>query len=194
MYEAAVRKYGMPSKERGYWDKTGEERELNMEALTIPLAEYLKNPPEPWSVGIALEYLHNIMEDEGPFEGVIGISEGASVAATLLIEDLQACKARQTRSHFRCGIFYIGAPAWWPDGTRAWLAEEHGQMIDLPTCHIMGANDVFKMGGEALLKICDSDKALVITDPGGHRIPQDYETNKLMADWVREQERELLKG
>lgn len=194
MYEAAVRKYGLPSKERGCWDKTGGERDIDIEALTVPLAEYLKNPPEPWSVGIALEYLHNIMEDEGPFEGVIGISEGASVAATLLIEDIQACKARQTRSHFRCGIFYIGAPAWWPDGTRAWLAEEHGQMIDLPTCHIIGANDVFRIGGEELLKICDLDKALVISDPGGHRIPQDYETNKLMADWVREREREMLRG
>ena len=194
MYEAAVRTYGLPSKEKGAWDKIGGGKDVDHEALTIPLSEYLKNPPEPWSVSIALEYLHNIMEDEGPFEGVIGISEGASVAATLLIEDIQACKAKQERSHFRCGIFYIGAPAWWPDGTRAWLAEEHGQMIDLPTCHVMGANDVFKAGAEALLKICDSDKTLVIADPGGHRIPQDYDTNKLMADWVRERERELLEG
>ena len=160
----------------------------------FPLAEFLKRAPEPWSVGVTLDYLYNVMEDEGPFDGVIGISEGASVAATLLIEDIQACKAKQTRSRFRCGIFYIGAPAWWADGSKAWLAEEHGQVIDLPTCHVMGMNDVFKEGAEALLKICNSDKALVIADPGGHRIPQDYETNKRMADWVREQKRDLLGG
>ena len=158
----------------------------------FPLAEFLKRPPEPWSVGVTLDYLYNVIEDEGPFDGVIGISEGASVAATLLIEDIQACKAKQTQSRFRCGIFYIGAPAWWADGSRAWLAEEHGQVIDLPTCHVMGMNDIFKEGAEALLKICNSDKALVIADPGGHRIPQDHETNKLMADWVREQERNVL--
>ena len=154
------------------------------------MSDYLENPPEAWSVGVALEYLHNVIEDEGPFDGIIGISEGASVAATLLIEDLQVCNAKQMRSNFRCGIFYIGAPAWWPDGTRAWLAEEHGQMIDLPTCHIIGVKDVFKEGAEQLLKICNQD----IRDPGGHRIPQDEETNKLMADWVRERERELLEG
>ena len=143
---------------------------------------------------MALDYLYNVIEDEGPFDGVIGVSEGASVAATLLIDDIQACKAKQTQSHFRCGIFYIGAPAWSADGTRPWLAEEHGQVIDLPTCHIMGVNDTFKEGAKALLEICNSNKARVVLDPGGHRIPQDYETNKLMADWVREQERNLLAG
>ena len=189
-HEAHVRKYGL----KGWWGKPGEEQDVDEDLLTLLFAEYIKNPPEPWSVGIALEYLHNIIKDEGPFDGVIGISEGASVAATLLIEDIQACKARQTRSPLRCGIFYIGAPAWLADGTKAWLAEEHGQVIDVPTCHIMGVKDVFREGAEQLLKICESDKAFVINDPGGHRIPQDYETNKLVADWVRERERELLKG
>lgn len=193
-YEAHVRKYGAPSVEKGWWGKMEEEKDADDELLTLLFSEYMNNPPEPWSVGIALEYLHNIIEDEGPFDGVIGISEGASVAATLLVEDLQACKAKQIRSNLRCGIFFIGAPAWWADGTKAWLAEEHGQVIDVPTCHVMGSKDVFKEGAEQLLKICDSEKALVITDPGGHRIPQDYETNKLVADWVRFQERELAKG
>ena len=130
------------------------------------------------------------MEDEGPFDGVMGISEGASVAATLLIEDTQACKARNTRSSFRCGIFFIGAPAWYADGTKPWMAEQDGQVIDVPTCHVMGAEDVLRIGAEQLLKICDSDKTLVIADPGGHRIPQDFDTNKLVADWIRERERE----
>ena len=155
-------------------------------------SELLKNSPEPWSVIIALEYLHNIMEDEGPFDGVMGVSEGASVAATLLIEDLQACKARNAQSSLRCGIFFIGAPAWYADGTKPWIAEQHGQVIDVPTCHIMGTNDILKIGAEQLFKICDADKALVIADPGGHRIPQDFDTNKQVADWIREQERERV--
>ena len=172
-----------------------ENRSLQKTYTEKDFVEYIKNhQPDPLSVGMALEYLHNIIEDEGPFDGLIGVSEGASVAATLLIEDIKACNATNTRSALRCAIFFIGAPAWWADGSNAWLAEEHGQVIDVPTCHIMGMNDVFKQGAEQLLKICNADKALAIGVPGGHRIPQDYETNKLITDWVRERERESLEG
>lgn len=175
------------------WGIDAEEEQREDDRLTPLFTEYMDNPPEPWSVGVALEYLHNIIEDEGPFQGVIGVSEGASVAATLLVEDIQCCRAKQMRSNFRCGLFYIGAPAWSADGTRAVLAEDDGQVIDISTCHLMGAKDVFKVGAEQLLKICDSDKALVINDPGGHRMPQDMPTNKQIAEWVREQEREFVR-
>ena len=165
------------------------------ERRNVLFADYIENnPPEPWSVSVALEYLHNIIEDEGPFDGVLGVSEGASVAATLLIEDIQAHQAQNTRSPLRCALFFIGAPAWSADGTKAYLAEEHGQVIDVPTCHVMGAKDILKEAAEALLNICVADKALVVPHPGGHAIPQDYEINKRVADWVREQEQEILKG
>lgn len=156
--------------------------------------EYMQNSPEAWSIVVALEYLHNIIEDEGPFHGVIGVSEGASVAATLLAEDIQSCKAKQTRSDFRCGLFYIGAPAWSADGMRVLSGDEDGHIINLPTCHIIGATDVFKVGAEQLLKICNRDTALVINDPVGHRIPQDMPTNQQIADWIRVQERVFVKG
>lgn len=33
----------------------------------------------------ALDYLYQIIEEEGPFDGIIGYSEGATVAATLIL-------------------------------------------------------------------------------------------------------------
>ena len=35
----------------------------------------------------ALEYLYEIMETEGPFDGIIGYSEGATMAATLILHE-----------------------------------------------------------------------------------------------------------
>src|SRR5689334_13826387 len=35
----------------------------------------------------AIEYLYGIMEEEGPFDGIIGYSEGATVASTLLMTE-----------------------------------------------------------------------------------------------------------
>ena len=191
-YAAHVEKHGITQLKKFIWgtDAADDEPRDKDRPLSAP---YTDSPPEPWSVGVALEYLHNIMEDEGPFHGVIGISEGASVAATLLVEDIQACKAKQTKSDFRCGLFYIGTPAWSADGLKAILPETDGQVIDVPTCHVLGARDVFKVGAELLLGICDGETALTISDPGGHRIPQDVPTNQQIAGWVREQEREFAK-
>ena len=195
--EAQVRKYGSHVPDKG-WCRTGEEEDKGVgedELRSVLFSEYIRNnPPESWSVGIALEYLRNVIEEEGPFDGILGISEGASVAATLLIEDIQEHKANHTQSPFRCAIFFIGAPAWSVDGTKPYLAEEHGEIIPVPTCHIMGAQDILNEAADALLKTCNGDKAYVVSHPGGHKIPQDYETNKLVADWVRVQERDFLEG
>ena len=40
--------------------------------------------------------------------------------------------------------------------------------------------------------MCEGDKATVVRDGGGHRIPQDWETNGRIAEWVREREREFV--
>lgn len=187
-YDRHVEKHGVPDL-KNIRDTDVEEAKRDL----APIYEDLDIAPEPWSVSVALEYLHNIIEDEGPFHGVIGVSEGAAVAATLLVEDLQSRAAGGTRSDLRCGLFYIGAPAMSADGTRAVLYEEDGQVVNVPTCHVMGVKDMFRVFAEPLLKICDPDKALVINDPGGHRIPQDVETNDLIAEWIRQQQREFVK-
>ncbi|KAM0805905.1 serine hydrolase-domain-containing protein [Usnea florida] len=144
--------------------------------------------PEPWSVTLALEYLHNIMDTSGPFDGVIGVSEGASVAATLLVEDLQS----HLPSTLRCALFYIGSPAMTADGTRPLTPQQDGQVITVPTCHVVGTRDGFRKGAEQLLGVCEEGKTLVVRDDGGHRIPQDWETNRRIAEWVREREREFV--
>lgn len=199
-YDAYTQKHGAVDVKKMLWGASDLDEEVKIpedeeQAMKDFVSEYNKYPPEAWSVDVALEYLHNIIEDEGPFQGVIGISEGATVAATLLVEDIRRCRAQQTKSDFRCGLFYVGLPAWSAaDGAaRMVVEEEDGQVIDIPTCHIIGARDIFKAGAQLLLKICDADKALVVSDRGGHRIAQDELLNKQVADWIREQERAFVK-
>lgn len=47
-------------------------------------------------------------------------------------------------------------------------------------------------GAEQLLGVCEAGKATVVRDEGGHRIPQDWATNGVIAGWVREREREFV--
>ena len=200
-YATHVQKYGplnlakgrdIPARDASEEEKNKQPSEDDTDTPSRFGDSIMAVAPEPWSVALALEYLHNIIEDEGPFHGVIGVSEGASVAATLLVEDIQRCKAEGTKSQLRCGLFYIGAPAWKADGSRAVLGYTDGHVIDVPTCHVLGSKDVLREGAELLLGICERERALVISDEGGHRIPQDMETNELIAGWIREQERALV--
>lgn len=82
----------------------------------------------------AVAYLYDVIERSGPFDGVIGYSEGATVAATLLL--CERAKARGERRGIRCGIFFMGWPPMDPEGFNLVLGDESRWSIDVPTCHV----------------------------------------------------------
>lgn len=84
----------------------------------------------------AVDYLFKIMEDEGPFDGIIGYSEGAIVAGTLLLNEQ---KRRETEGYvpmIKCAIFFAGWPPLDPTTFAMVLSDESDVMIDIHTCHI----------------------------------------------------------
>ena len=85
------------------------------------------------------DMIEDLMEEitsQGPFDGVMGFSEGGIVAATLLLED-----ARRPFARFKCGIFFSAAPPLDPDGIRAGIVrcldpDKDGVSLHVPTAHI----------------------------------------------------------
>jgi predicted esterase len=88
------------------------------------------------STDTAIKYLLKIMEDHGPFEGIIGYSEGATVAATLLLHEQVRFEERGIPPMFKCAIFFAGWPPMDPKTYAMVLSDESDRMIDIPTCHI----------------------------------------------------------
>jgi len=84
----------------------------------------------------ALKYLVKIMEERGPFDGIIGYSEGATVAATLLLHEQRRFKKRGIKPMFKYAIFFAGWPPLDPDTHAMILSDESDLMIEVPTCHI----------------------------------------------------------
>lgn len=83
-----------------------------------------------------LDGLVEAVQIQGPFEGVMGFSEGGVVAATLLVED-----ARRPFANFKCGILFSAAPPLDPDDLRAGIIRcldpaVDGVSIHVPTAHI----------------------------------------------------------
>lgn len=161
-------------------------RGVNQPSVEDVIREHFQ-PQDPFCMEMALEYLHLVMEQEGPFEGLIGWSEGAAVAATLLLDDFSKCELDHSTSEFKCAIFFAGSPPFTLDGKNVLLHDQYGQVIKIPTCHILGQSDAMVELAEALFNICDSSSAIAIRDEGGHRISRDPEVIKKIVDFIKQQ-------
>lgn len=76
------------------------------------IGEMFKSPPyfvwnhcyEPYEVSRVHDYVRGVQAQSGPYDGVIGFSEGAALAAALLLEDASHIDRRHTPM-FRLAVF-----------------------------------------------------------------------------------------
>jgi len=88
----------------------------------------------------AIDYLYGIMEKDGPFDGIIGYSEGATIAATLILHEQRRFETQGIPPIFKCALFFAGWPPMNPDLDAIVLADESDLTINIPTCHVSKYN------------------------------------------------------
>ncbi|PWY84327.1 hypothetical protein BO83DRAFT_405187 [Aspergillus eucalypticola CBS 122712] len=139
----------------------------------------------------ALDRLLGILDEHPEIDGVLGFSEGATAAATLLLEEERLVQEEGRKRRLKYGIFLAG----WPplrivgDRVTGCLADETEDMIVVPTCHIIGANDPYVDGTMALYGVCDPDTAIMFDHGKGHTIPRDVATLKEAVEAIEETKR-----
>lgn len=132
------------------------------------------------SVSEACTYIQGILDgSDGPFDGFIGFSQGATLAATCLIR-------HPRNAQLKCAIFVCASPAVDADGGRYILADEPHETIAIPTVHITGFQDPLRKAGLALYNICDSKTATHFEHGKGHLLPRDPETTRTLTTMTRE--------
>ncbi|KAJ5088243.1 DUF341 family oxidoreductase [Penicillium angulare] len=131
-----------------------------------------------------MKYLFDTMESDPEIQGIIGYSEGASIAATLILEEAKRLRATGRPRQIKCAMFVTGWPPMHPiDG--ALLADESDVVLDVPTLHVIGANDPFRHGAYALYNVCDQDTAVFFDTGKGHTIPRSGLVIHELGDAVR---------
>ena len=138
------------------------------------------------SIENAMKHLRKTLTESGPFQGVIGYSEGAAMAATLLVEELERAETTGVPSTLKCGIFMGGAPPFRPAVGGWYLWDEVGEVLKVPTCHVIGVADPYLHCALALHSICDSDKAIIFDHGWGHTIPRDADIVQELGSTIRE--------
>lgn len=143
-------------------------------------------PESTNDVQTILDRLYRVLDHDGPFDGIIGNSEGASVAAIFVVNYLTRCARKEIQHSLKCAVFMSGGPPSFPDGTGVFLADEHGQIITMPTCHIIAYNDSLIDSAVALYHLCDQASATIVDHGKGHLVPRDPKSSKLMVKGIRD--------
>ena len=79
-----------------------------------------------------------------------------------------------------------GSAPFTADGKNVLLADEHGQVITIPTCHIIGWNDSVVDVAVALYHLCNEDSATVVDHGKGHMVPHDETSSRIMIKGIRD--------
>ncbi|KAI2612014.1 serine hydrolase FSH [Hypoxylon fragiforme] len=138
----------------------------------------------------ALELLWNIIEEDGPFDGCIGFSQGSALLASLLLSH----QAHNPFSlpPFRLAIFICGSSALSvseADGKWSRIdpqeLERKNLRIKIPTVHIFGLKDPAYQESLNLKNMCDPRKRLEYAHTSGHDIPRAIGVTRDMARVVQ---------
>jgi predicted esterase len=118
-------------------------------------------------------------DGEAPFVGIMGFSQGARVAAGLLLRK-QNPAARD--SHLRFGVLLAGT---YPPICPPSPSTSHRNVIRVPTVHMHGSDDPHLAESKTLLaESCDLAVASLMEFKGGHHLPASPDDTKRLAEMI----------
>ncbi|KUI60985.1 UPF0483 protein C25G4.2 [Cytospora mali] len=148
---------------------------------------YGKNPSYlVTSVQNAIQRLLDIIDADPEIEGILGYSEGATTAATLILEERKRAQLGNRQRRIKRAIFFAGWPPMSISGDKVEivLADQAQGIIDIPTLHIVGCSDPYILGAVALYNMCEQDSAEMFDHGKGHTVPRDSRTIQELCDAI----------
>ncbi|KAH8588577.1 serine hydrolase-domain-containing protein [Bisporella sp. PMI_857] len=169
----ALREKLPPSFEYEFID--GEEDSLPPKGMDLIYpGPYLQYASCAEAVERTLAYLEEVIQEDGPYDGIIGFSQGAAVAARLILKHQEEDPFGV--QPFKLAVFLCSAGLFYTDSTKEY--EEHMETaskigIHMPTVHLIGDSDPHKPFGLGLIKLCSKGVSRIINYDMGHEIPRD---------------------
>lgn len=137
------------------------------------------------NVDAATAYLEEIIEEEGPFDGVIGFSQGAAFAARLLLRHQE--REPLAPPPFKMAVFFCASSLFYFK-----TAQEYEErmmrfaeiQVQVPTVHVIGTKDPHRPFGLDLITLCDRKVRRTIDVAMGHEIPRDKVATEATRDAI----------
>ncbi|KAF5716828.1 serine hydrolase FSH [Fusarium mundagurra] len=131
------------------------------------------HPHSAKSILTAIDDLWEYIAEEGPFDGVLGFSQGASLAAMII------ARARHSNPPpFQFAIFFCAGLPYCEKSLSAGevkflrLEDTQGPVIHVPTAHIFGKKDPDVSYSKAMTELCHPWGRVLLDHGAGHEIPR----------------------
>jgi len=136
------------------------------------------------SLNEAYEYIYDVVESEGPFDGILGFSHGATLASSFVAH-------HATRDPFnplfRCAVFFCGLEPFVLDEDGSFVVHKaFKDKIIIPTLHVIGKTDFVRTYSERLYDACEPTSRQLITHERGHEIPSGLREVKQIAKAIQD--------
>ena len=138
------------------------------------------------SIQAAYDLLYETLEEEGPFDGVIGFSHGATLAFAFLMHHATNHPLDLPFALFRCAVFIASCPPPSEDGPALKPIGKVGPLLTIPTVHIAGRGDAMFQESLRLYSLCQEDTAKLICHDGGHHVPRNRAFTVTTANALRD--------
>lgn len=140
-----------------------------------------ESDPQCYNMEQALQTVKDCVVKDGPFDGILGFSQGAGFAGALCnyIEELVP-----GHPPFKFGIFYSGFRLKAPFNQHFY----ENKKITVPTMHVLGTLDtiVSEERTMALYELCDEKTRKLLKHPGGHYVPSQKSIIESIMAFVNE--------
>ncbi|KAE8441695.1 hypothetical protein EG329_004568 [Mollisiaceae sp. DMI_Dod_QoI] len=142
----------------------------------------------------AIDFVREIVEEDGPYACVIGFSQGASVAAAYIAQQQQSGSFED--EPFKVAVFLCAALIPPQIATDDELVNTIGSLgpIDISTVHVIGRKDPCAPQSLELVKSCTQNTAQVLLNDGSHDIPRDAIMTKNIAASIERALRQAFQG
>lgn len=137
----------------------------------------------------AISDLERMLEEEGPFDGVLAFSQGTMLAMTYILRE---AKLQPTKHHidpaFKVAIFFsaiqpVDSVLLEETGVESFIDSKGGHpLVSIPTAHIWGRNDkTWSKESKEVAGLCDPEKRAIYIHDGGHEVPGSKDSNTLYS-------------
>ena len=130
-----------------------------------------------------LEYLKNYIEANGPFEGIMGFSQGASLAGYLATDFSSLLSLNeQIQPNLKFAVFFSGFRM----DPEEFQQQYENNPISFPTLHVVGELDTLVPEEKSLTlyEICPESTRTLLKHSGGHYIPNSKPFIANIINWL----------
>ncbi|KAJ5787578.1 hypothetical protein N7457_002568 [Penicillium paradoxum] len=144
------------------------------------------------SVLDAFDHTQRFIAEHGPFDAVMGFSQGAALAASLIIHHNRTRPAEPPL--FRAAVFICGAAPWESSGQQQIEPKPDTYPIAIPTANIVGKADPLFPESQKLYELCEPAKAAYYDHGSKHMVPFDMKNTEEMTRAIQETVAKAIRG